>query len=288
MLGWLEQTFVGGSVLALTQLAVFVVPFLAIAFGMHVLSAISQARLAVRFGWRSVLWTGWLGTPIHELSHAAMCLLFRHKIERIALFEPDEKSGRLGYVLHGYDPRDWYATIGNLPIGMAPLAGGSLVLYGLLWLFFPTAGIATLTKSTAATNLAAGDLFAAAGLYLSVSGQVLGEILQPANLLWPGTWLFLYLAVCVGNHLAPSPSDYQRIGPGVVALLAALWITNVLFAGVGVSAGWNQAVAVVVAPALGLFLLAGLLCLLSTAAIWGLTFLGDRIFGPPRYRLRRH
>ena len=31
-------------------------------------------------GWKGILWTAWLGTPIHELSHVFFAWLFRHRI----------------------------------------------------------------------------------------------------------------------------------------------------------------------------------------------------------------
>ena len=83
---------------ALTMIVTLLAPFVVFALIIHWFERITQQRLAERFGWRSVMFTGWLGTPIHELSHAAMCKLFGHRIDDIALFEPDRESGRLGYV----------------------------------------------------------------------------------------------------------------------------------------------------------------------------------------------
>ena len=69
-------------------LAILLAPFALFAIVIHLLERLIQTRLAERFGWNSVLCTGWLGTPIHELSHALMCRVFHHKIDEIALFEP--------------------------------------------------------------------------------------------------------------------------------------------------------------------------------------------------------
>ena len=129
-----------GSVItdSLAVLGILIAPLAVFAMVIHWLERVIQSRLSQRFGWKSVLWTGWLGTPIHELSHAAMCILFRHKIVEIALFEPDKEAGRLGYVRHSSHRNDFYAQLGNVFIGLAPLMGGSIVSVSYTHLTLPT------------------------------------------------------------------------------------------------------------------------------------------------------
>ena len=68
---------ISNALLSYATLAAMVIgPFIAFAVVIHFLERMIQKRLAERFGWSSVMWTGWLGTPIHELSHAAMCKIF--------------------------------------------------------------------------------------------------------------------------------------------------------------------------------------------------------------------
>lgn len=128
------------AVVARTCLRQFVwiaVPIAVFAIIFHMFEAIVQRRLVERFGWKAALWTGWIGTPIHESSHALMCWVFGHQIESMALFEPDSREGRLGYVRHTYQRGDWWQESGNFFIGLAPLAGGTLALLLLTWLMFP-------------------------------------------------------------------------------------------------------------------------------------------------------
>src|SRR3712207_9547957 len=51
------------------------------------------------FGRRGLIITGMLGTVVHEFSHMAFCLIFRHKIEEFALFRPlkSRYDGIMGY-----------------------------------------------------------------------------------------------------------------------------------------------------------------------------------------------
>ena len=82
-----------------------------------------------------LLVTGMVGIPVHELSHAAMCIVFGHKIEEMALYRPNLSGEMPGYVCHAYNKRNWYHQIGNVFIGIAPIICGCGVLLLLMrWL----------------------------------------------------------------------------------------------------------------------------------------------------------
>ncbi len=83
--------------------------------------------------------TASIGTPIHELGHAIMCLLFGHKITDMKLWSPRAENGLYGYVEHSYNRRNLWARLGNLFIGMGPLFSGLGVIVLMLWLCFPVA-----------------------------------------------------------------------------------------------------------------------------------------------------
>ena len=221
-------------------LLILLAPFVVFALIIHWLERVSQRRLAERFGWRSVLWTGWLGTPIHELSHVFMCRVFGHSVDEIALFEPDEKSGRLGYVRHSFKAGDLYPEVGNLFIGIAPLFAGSIVLAILLWMFYPDAVSAAFESTKVGVSASASDdLMSEIDLLgdtlesgtqpgLEQAGQsesfqqfakvvtsVSSKILAIENLTSVRFWVFIYLVLCVGSHMAPSRSDYDGTSRGV-------------------------------------------------------------------------
>ncbi len=82
--------------------------------------------------------TAVIGTPVHELGHAMMCLLFAHKITGICLWSPSAKNGMYGYVEHSYHRKNVWAILGNLFIGVGPIFSGLSVVVLMLWLCFPT------------------------------------------------------------------------------------------------------------------------------------------------------
>lgn len=86
-------------------------------------------------GLKFLTFTSYIGTPIHELGHAIMCLFFGHKIEEIKFYTREE-DGTLGYVKHSYKPKNLFHQIGNLFIGLGPIFSGFLVIILLLLLFF--------------------------------------------------------------------------------------------------------------------------------------------------------
>ena len=228
------------------QTLVLLGPFAAAAALLHLLERLLSARLQSRFGWRGVLLTGWLGVPVHELSHAAVCLLFGHRVERVKLFAPDPRTGQLGAVQHAWDKRNLYQQVGRFFIGVAPLVGGALVLLLLTRLLGPA--------SVASEPLPAdgGALIAALGGH-DVAGR------------WV-TWLYLYLCLCVGAHMSPSSTDLRGCLPGLLLLLGLMLATNLVVFALGHDPAAGEVVAArLLAPLLALLIVAlalGVLCLL--------------------------
>jgi len=281
---WAAGPFAGsilgsiGPVLIETLKLLFIIlaPFVAFAIIIHWLERITEGRLAERFGWKSVLWTGWLGTPIHELSHAFMCWVFRHKIKEIALFEPDQKSGRLGYVVHSFDTRNRFQRIGNFFIGIAPLIGGSITLAILLWMFYPGAARSALELTGADAQ---GDAIEKS---IGITTTIFGNVINFRNIVTPRFWVFIYLVLCVGTHMAPSPSDYKGAWNGVFIFGTILIGGAFLLALAGVDA--DRMVNTMVGTMGPLFAILGLavvLCSIAAVIVYAITGLL-----PQKYRTR--
>ena len=151
------------------------------------------------------LGTSIVGTPVHELGHALMCLLFGHKIQKMSLWNPRAKNGDIGYVRHSYNPRNPYHQLGNLFIGIGPIFSGLCVTAILLALCFPV------TWST----------------YLDVSSDMVAGGSNPLFILWAGIkmwpdiltedsvaiwWkiLAILLMLSVSLHVTLSPADIKN------------------------------------------------------------------------------
>ena len=274
-LALLGQGFGPILVETLKLLFILLAPFVGFAVVIHWFESVTQRRLAERFGWHSVLWTGWLGTPIHELSHAFMCRVFQHRIDEIALFEPDRESGRLGYVRHSFRTGNWYQELGNLFIGIAPLLGGSIVLALLLWLFYPDAASSAIESTRAEDD---GDAFTK---MFTIVGALCGNILTVTNLATIRFWTFIYLVLCVGSHMAPSWSDYRGASRGVYLFGAIILAGVFLLALLGTdSARMVDGMIASMGPLFAILGLTIVLCGLTTAIVWLVTS-----FIPQRYRL---
>lgn len=171
-------------------------------------------------GWRGILWTAWIGTPVHELSHLLVAKLFRHKILRVSFFRPDSRTGTLGHVEHTFNPASLYQRIGNFFISIAPVFGGSLVLFLLSTYLMP--GSSQMTAEFLAVDLSApGDAIGKLpGIFerYALSGHL-------RNWLF---WLFLYLSFAVSAHIAPSAEDRRHMWGGFCALVVFLAIMNAI------------------------------------------------------------
>ena len=79
-------------------------------------------------GRKALLAFNFIGTVIHELSHAIMCLIFLHNITDIKFFSTNT-GVEVGYVKHNYNKNNIYQLLGNFFIGIAPLLSGIVIMY---------------------------------------------------------------------------------------------------------------------------------------------------------------
>ena len=221
---------------------------------LHLVERRISRRLSHRFGWRSVLVTGWLGVPVHELSHLLLCVVFRHRVVSFSLLDPDPQTGTLGYVRHAYRQRSPYQLAGSFFIGIAPLLGGALVLVAALRLLLPSALPAL--GAPPSPELGAQLTHTAA-----LAGATLRGIFTVGHLGSLSFWAFLLVALCVGSHLSPSRPDLEGAWPGMLLLLGALFVISLLNRVFGLfePQAWTSLAARVLSPVLGLLALS--LCL---------------------------
>lgn len=178
-------------------------------------------------GRNSVMVTGIIGTPIHEISHALTALIFGHRIEAIKLFQRPDQDGVMGYVNHSYNKKNIYHQIGNFFIGVAPILGGILVIVGLMYFLIPEA-------FTAYANILAGSL----------NTQTIGDInpMEIANTYWSlvktifslenfhsiSFYIFLFLTICISSHMALSLADIKGSFIGLMFIFMIVLFFNIL------------------------------------------------------------
>ena len=175
--------------------------------------------------------TGIIGTPIHELSHAFFCVVFRHHIKEIKLFQISDEDGTLGYVKHSYNRRNIYQIIGNFFIGTAPILVGTTLLILLLFLISPTtfgsvSGVLSL-------NMGYADIFPS--LWAVIKAFFSGYVDKN----W---WLYLIFVILVAIHMNLSTADLKGTLISLPFIAVILLIVNyvIYFINKGVYQSFNS------------------------------------------------
>ena len=169
-------------------LLIGVLPWIAVALVMQLLSNSIRKSLAKIFGIQGYIYLTAPGVMIHEIGHAVFCLIFRHKIVEMKLFSPEE-DGTLGYVNHSYNPNSFYQRLGNFFIGTGPIWFGVAVLCLISWMLLPN-------------EMQISDFFS-----LNFWGR------------WQ-SYIWLYLALTISSHITLSPPDLAGSVDGGIAIIA--------------------------------------------------------------------
>lgn len=186
-------------------------------------------KLTGRAGCRTLLFTGIVGTPVHELSHALMCLIFGHRIEEIKLYDPTGEDGALGYVNHAYNKKNVYHQIGNFFIGIAPIVCGSGILLILMMLLVPEvhSSVVADINDSASIFESVGSGAAYTG-YLALTWKIAWDIFSFSYLLNIKWWIFIIIAIMISSHMELSRSDIVGGTKGFLYIAALVFITNLV------------------------------------------------------------
>lgn len=178
-------------------------------------------------GRTAVMVTSVVGTPVHELGHALMCLLFGHKIVKMSLWQPRATDGNLGYVTHSYHPRNPYHILGNLFIGIGPIFSGLAVVTLALWLCFPD----TLSAYFSAASAMAAE--GEGGIPLFLEGlKMLPHMVSEASAvtsvpLW-GQIVAVLIILSVSLHIELSPADIKGSLKAIPLYLVPVLVLSVI------------------------------------------------------------
>ncbi len=176
-----------------------------------------------------VVWTGWLGTPVHELGHALFCILFRHRIVSMKLYDPNPQDGSLGYVSHAYNSRSTYQKIGNFFIGAGPIILGAFVLYATMYYLIPGKdAVFTLIDNHPVSVDSLADLLPQFKILLDTGMNTVQVLFTEANMKNWTFWLFVYISICVASHMELSPPDIKGMWSGLVTLIITLLVINLI------------------------------------------------------------
>jgi len=198
-----------------------------VGFSLGMLEKMTNTNMQKSFGYKGILATAIIGTPIHEIGHAIMCIVFFHKINRIKLLKIHSKDGTLGYVEHSYNKGNVYQRIGNFFIGIGPILSGTFVLLLSLYFLLPNAFMSfnNNLKQDLTYNIINLNLIK----YVFLNSLSLVKfIFSIKNLTSVNFWIFAIIAFSVSSHIALSKADINGALDGFIMLYVLLISFNIL------------------------------------------------------------
>ena len=171
--------------------------------------------------------SGIIGTPIHELSHAFMCILFGHRITDIKIYNFKMRSRTLGYVEHTYCRKNLYHQIGNFFIGVSPIVFGGLFVTLLVSILTPGLYNALISEGLDVMNVSLKSFVVEIPKSI---GTALAAVFSPKNLVNWRWWICMIFSVAISIHMEISSSDIKGGLKGLAAISVVLLVLNLILA----------------------------------------------------------
>ena len=169
-------------------------------------SWINQSSEIMLSGLIGSAWARWLfasiGTPVHEISHAAVALLFGYRIVEFRPFIADPTSPTLGFVRYSYTSGTFLSQVGHFFVGIAPVLVPLAFLYLLYRFLLPR------------------------------------NLVNAGRLQWRQLWslgnllrclLFIYISAQIVFHMRCSPADLQNATYGLPLLVGLLLVIGLVY-----------------------------------------------------------
>ena len=166
-----------------------------------------------RSGYRFIKAASVLSTPLREVGHAMMAVLFWHRVEDVQLLNLGDPDGEFGFVEHSYDPRNPVALLGNFFYAVGPAVLGMLAVT----LIFLTCFHGVLPAYFEEIH-ALGEAGAGVGEYLKAAFSFIPKMFSLGE---AATWLrvlgcALLVFLCLGIYV--SPVEIFEAASGIVIL----------------------------------------------------------------------
>lgn len=190
------------------------------------------------FGMNGLVFTGLIGTVVHEFSHMLFCLIFRHQIVEFSLFRPYKSryDGVMGYVNHRCDRSSPYQMVGNFFIGIAPIIVGTGCMILLMRILLPNEFMDS--YQTFNRNMVYMSNINSIGDSLNIYINIVISIIHNLNPLighnWPRYIVFIYIMYSITSHMDLSKEDIINSRSGLFVFVIMTYIINLIFIVLGI------------------------------------------------------
>jgi len=221
------QIVVDVLILSVTEIVYLLGILIAVGFLLGWIESVSNRWAYQALGKPGIMLTACIGTPIHELGHALMCLLFGHKIVAIKLFTINPKNSTIGYVNHSFNKYNLYHRIGNFFISLGPIFSGTTAILFFMYMLEPNTFMA-LHKYIVSAPVASNHIVDFIQWSWHSIMIVYTGILNSASTGSPSFWIFLLLAICTASHMALSKEDIKNSISGLIVTFFIIVLFNIV------------------------------------------------------------